>query len=813
MNSNVEPNPQPPPASSSPDEVATSLDKISISSSDNMIHPTNEKDTSMIEVSSSNDNTETLSPEDFINKLRSQKAAMLKIIDSINDQNIQFVMQNNFDGLKSNDKKLAFATKSLERFDKLIADQVNIISLNSAMKEAPVLHHINNKYIPSKELPKFNVNPTASAMYQLTQHSGNKNNNNATNEPSLEMFLRGVERAFRDHNVSIQDHWLSNLEICFESGDNNLHYDWFCHYVKKIVELKRKVICDDAKALSQEKFHLASQTTPQTWMKLLLNFKQRPDQSLADALYHFRRFSVGAKVPFTEGHLINSLFVSRLYTTKFQDTVMATITNHTKHLPITEPAYPAHSIHAPCNAPSPLNMSWDNFEAILMKNMVNLESSLLSIQKEMQKEQVKKPTNDNYKKRKLPAFSPSINQRTTPVKTLPNSNNNNGKYNDFYEKIADLKRRGICTFCESAKYTTAHTENCAQRKRYDQRKSNKHNNKFVSNNSSNNTDKVIASLELTLEPNTACQNLNKSETNNFHFSTISSQNNNASSDSPSCDSSEDEYNRSYKEFDRSLITSYLFAHFDVETSSDVNVFALRNNHVGDINNPFNSDNVSFSPVTLMTLNGINAYGIIGAGANVSVVNKKFVSDNNIELNTVSGNLILANGSTIPRMQITHFVNVEYDNVDHVLPHKFDVIDDNILSYENKILIGIVLLPKLSIHLMNIAVKHKSTEKEIDDSIIDKAYEPNISRAGTDKEQKTFDLAIKSYIEANKKLNKNTLCNMEDAVLHLPTPESYAANVKQYPIPYSVQPKVIEIINSWLDDGIIAPTKTSALYLC
>ncbi|EIE84118.1 hypothetical protein RO3G_08828 [Rhizopus delemar RA 99-880] len=670
----------------------------------------------MIEVSSSNDNTETLSPEDFINKLRSQKAAMLKIIDSINDQNIQFVMQNNFDGLKSNDKKLAFATKSLERFDKLIADQVNIISLNSAMKEAPVLHHINNKYIPSKELPKFNVNPTASAMYQLTQHSGNKNNNNATNEPSLEMFLRGVERAFRDHNVSIQDHWLSNLEICFESGDNNLHYDWFCHYVKKIVELKRKVICDDAKALSQEKFHLASQTTPQTWMKLLLNFKQRPDQSLADALYHFRRFSVGAKVPFTEGHLINSLFVSRLYTTKFQDTVMATITNHTKHLPITEPAYPDHSIHAPCNASSPLNMTWDNFEAILMKNMVNLESSLLSIQKEMQREQVKKPTNDNYKKRKLPAFSPSIHQRTIPVKTLPNSNNNNGKYNDFYEKIADLKRRGICTFCESAKYTTAHTENCAQRKRYDQRKSNKHNNK-------------------------------SSETNNFHFSTISSQNNNVSSDSPSCDSSEGEYNRIYKEFDRSLITPYLFAHFDVETSSDVNVFALRNNHVGDINNPFNSDSVSFPPVTLMTLNGVNAYGIIGAGANVSVVNKKLANDNNIEFNTVS------------------------------------------------------------------AVKHKSTEKEIDDSIVDKAYEPNISRAGTDKEQKTFDLAIKSYIEANKKLNKNTLCNMEDAVLHLPTPESYAANVKQYPIPYSVQPKVIEIINSWLDDGIIAPTKTSALYLC
>ncbi|KAG1320165.1 hypothetical protein G6F57_020028 [Rhizopus arrhizus] len=107
-------------------------------------------------------------------------------------------------------------------------------------------------------------------------------------------------------------------------------------------------------------------------------------------------------------------------------------------------------------------------------------------------------------------------------------------------------------------------------------------------------------------------------------------------------------------------------------------------------------------------------------------------------------------------------------------------------------------------IQHVAVKHKSTEKEIDDSIVDKAYEPNISRAGTDKEQKTFDLAIKSYVEANKKLNKNTLCNIKDAVLYLPTPENYVANVKQYPIPYSVQPKVMEIINSWLDDGIIVP---------
>ncbi|KAG1121967.1 hypothetical protein G6F37_014153 [Rhizopus arrhizus] len=111
---------------------------------------------------------------------------------------------------------------------------------------------------------------------------------------------------------------------------------------------------------------------------------------------------------------------------------------------------------------------------------------------------------------------------------------------------------------------------------------------------------------------------------------------------------------------------YLFDHFDFETINDVKIFALRNNNVGDIDNPFNSDSVSFSPVTPITLNGVNAYGIIDTGANVSVMNKKFANDNNIEFHTVPGNLILANGSTIPRMQTAHFVNVEYDNVNHLV---------------------------------------------------------------------------------------------------------------------------------------------------
>ncbi|KAG1441540.1 hypothetical protein G6F56_011436 [Rhizopus delemar] len=219
-------------------------------------------------------------------------------------------------------------------------------------------------------------------------------------------------------------------------------------------------------------------------------------------------------------------------------------------------------------------------------------------------------------------------------------------------------------------------------------------------------------------------------------------------------------------------------------------------------------NIAYSPVTPITLNNINTYGVIDTGANVSVLNKKFATDNKIEFHTIPGNLRLANGKRIPRMRTIDFVNVEYDNINNIIKHKFDIIDDHVLSYENRILIGIDLLPKLSIHLTNVAVKHKSVEKEVDDSIIDKAYEPNISRAGTEKEQKAFDMAIKPYVDANKNINKHALCNIKEAVLHLPTPDGYTANIKQYPIAYTLQPRVMEVIKGWLDEGIIIPAKPS-----
>ncbi|EIE92492.1 hypothetical protein RO3G_17014 [Rhizopus delemar RA 99-880] len=85
----------------------------------------------------------------------------------------------------------------------------------------------------------------------------------------------------------------------------------------------------------------------------------------------------------------------------------------------------------------PLDMSWDNFEAILVKNTAHLESALIYIQKEHQQEISKKQTesaNDHQsKKREFITTNDQpirYNNHSSTRSNLPNYNNNNNSNNN-----------------------------------------------------------------------------------------------------------------------------------------------------------------------------------------------------------------------------------------------------------------------------------------------------------------------------------------------------------------------------------------------
>ncbi|EIE83945.1 hypothetical protein RO3G_08655 [Rhizopus delemar RA 99-880] len=776
MNSSINQSPSKNVEKDSADEVAKSLDRMDLETlesraSNSSIHPRDdpsiETDVEMDEATNSSPAVPSSDPPNYLERLMVQKTMFFDLIEKLNNNKASFILENKLTLLEENEKQLSYAVSALNDVNALIASQFELrnheLKGSGSKNSSP-----KDRLIPSREIPRFNVNPTASALYQLTLREGDKNVN-PSNEPSLDMFIRDFQRKFLDYDVSIEDHWLHYLEVSFEKSDSDTDHDWFERFIKRrCMDKKTALNWDQAKEVLKQRFDLASQTTPEMWFKNLINFRQERCETLTQAMDRYRLFSLGAKVNMHDNTFLIGHFVSRLHTVKFQEMVQATITRNLPSLVSASSNTNGESVYSTRNLPIPLPKEWNVLESILIKEMANLESALLNILKDKKKEENTKKLgehddNANTKKRKMVHQSEHINQKVSKSSV------------EFQQEIADLKKQGVCTFCKTAKYSPGHYSSCSVRLEYVKRK---HGKQIVSNSSKGN-DKTVSNLELS-NSITSISQTNKSPKNRVTDLSLSPSNNESTSQSYELnESSDDEFEFLYKHYDRNIICSNknINANFDEEYNK--NVFAIRNNKVGEDDSLFESDNVAYSPVTPITLNNVNTYGIIDTGARVSVMNKKFAIDNNIKFHSVPGNLVLANGDQIPRMRSVDYVNVEYDNIDYIIKHKFDIIDDHASSYNS--------------------VKHKSTEKELDDSILDKAYKPNISRAGTEKEQKVFDMAIKPYIEANKKLNKNSLCNIKEAVLHLPTPKDYVANIKQYPIAYTLQPKVMDIINSWLDE--------------
>ena len=800
-------------SNSATEEIANSLQQMELVSDGPSIHPSIsqssnanqspiQEDVVMSEGTPSVDlvapPTTPSVPVSKLDNLYKQKDKLLAIIDSLTAQNLDLLAANDIESRKmreDNNTKLASAHEMHHSLVKLITSEIELKSKDKNLEKVPTKPNFSSpdtSAIKSSDLPKFNVNPTASALYQLTLRESKGQTTSSNNESSLDLFIREFERRFLDKNISVDDHWLHYLEICFERSDKD--FDWFVRHLKRpIKEFKRPISWNQAKQLLRQKYDLASQTTPLQWLQFLLGFNQHSSETLTETMDRFRLFCLGANVNMDNNVLLIYMFISRLHSQKFRDLLLKTVKESMakKSNASTTNLSSMDSIYAPCNQPLPFPASWNEFESILVKEMATLENALVEIVKDKSSHTNKRSLDVSSGNDKRIKLSSTSNQKAKEDK-------NSTSTVSFFKQIAELKKKGICTFCKTAKYTVEHTKVCEARKNY-QLKKNSANVSTSSKSIIQSQDKHVGSLEVSLNTfnttvNPTIESAIKNNDTNSSFLSDDSQ-------------TDDEFEMYYKQYDEDLFSS----NKDNITSDQYNksVFAVRNNKVGDIDNPFSSDSVSFSPVTPITLNNVNTYGIIDTGANISVINQQFAIEHDIKFRKISGSLILANGNKIARMQTVDLVNVEYDNIDHVVQHRFDVIEDDIMSYENKILLGIDLLPKLSIHLMNVAVKHKGLKKELDDSIPDKAYEPNVSPAGTVQEQKAFDAAIHKYIDANKNLNKSSLCNITEAVLYLPTPPGYVANVRQYPIPYALKSKVMEVINGWLADGIIIPAKPSA----
>lgn len=646
-----------------------------------------------------------------------------------------------------------------------------------------------NTRIVSGDLPAFSVDP-----YVIAEK------HNFTGENPFNLFIRKFERVFKDKGVDIEKEWLTHLETCFET---TRFAKWFQHNLKSpVVESKRKLTWSAACDILRERFDLASRTNVDQWNQRLLKFKQQSNETLSDCLYRYREHLAGSKTNTTQSPFLGHHFISCLYNQEFREKVIQSLKTYANMNRINQQVKQSgqttdDSRYSPRNYFPYVPENFDDFETVINNDLANLESSLTTIfaaadksnKRTLADTQTNRQAENNKKRKQNP--TPSSSGSSAKKDDKPNKN-----------QISYMKRKGICIYCKTADYSQDHIVKCEARKKI--------RGEIPSENVSLNPNAVkknilISSIERTDSNLNSNAVVNSSATVVNSVSSASNLKNNPYSDASILHdletSSEDEFELQMKQIDLDNLNK------NNEEIKHIFVVQKRNNTVGDFDGDVDSDNVAYSPVTPITLNDIKCYGMIDTGANASVISKSFADKHNIKYRSVPGSLVLANGTKIARLQTVVPLNVEYDGVDRIIEHTFDVLDENVISHKDKILIGVDLLPKLSIHLNNVAVKFKGSTKE-DDSIDDKRYEPNVSPAGSEKEQEAFKRALKPYIDANMNIDSKSLCNLPEAVLHLPTSNNTVVNIRQYPIPYMLQPKVMEVINEWLKDGIIMPATPS-----
>ncbi|RCH77866.1 hypothetical protein CU097_001145, partial [Rhizopus azygosporus] len=162
-----------------------------------------------------------------LDNLYKQKDKLLAIIDSLTAQNLDLLAANDIESRKmreDNNTKLASAHEMHHSLVKLITSEIELKSKDKNLEKVPTKPNFSSpdtSAIKSSDLPKFNVNPTASALYQLTLRESKGQTTSSNNESSLDLFIREFERRFLDKNISVDDHWLHYLEICFERSDKD----------------------------------------------------------------------------------------------------------------------------------------------------------------------------------------------------------------------------------------------------------------------------------------------------------------------------------------------------------------------------------------------------------------------------------------------------------------------------------------------------------------------------------------------------------------------------------------------------------------
>lgn len=667
----------------------------------------------------------------------------------IEEGNILVMEVNNEDDLKYRKFKLAKLAMDIEYFKKQsvsasdllshlrehsvkdITSQTQLMSIREVIKEVPKKK--DHTAISPKDLPLFNI----------------KTNNLVTNDSksdamSLDVFIRKFERVYLNNDVDVHEHWYFHLEACLEKND--LNHIWFDQNVKAgYLRNKSKYSWEYVKEMLKQRFDIGAKASLIGCNQKLYGIRQGNHEQLAEYMDRFSLCVAPAKVNTKNNFFFTGFFLGSLFTNDFQEKVQTKLYDFMK-----AELYQLsskRSIHATDDDNDFYNFygDFDKVTEAIRYHVAYLEEACAGIQKAAANNVgVKKDRNvksysvantdftgvkdedkagsSNQKKRKInrdAGDKPSFQATNCNFVEIENPDH---VLNEDEKKFLLIAKK--CLGCRTKPYSYHHAQVCPYKK--------KSTNKVIKNNN----DVAVLSNEICSSSSSINIISDSSESEVNKEDPFADVKDLVFSDSDD----EDEFQAALKELDNFVVYNNFEINdknvFSVYKNICLNNFAITKRGVigDDENNPFNStDNAAYSPVSPIIINSVKTYCTLDSGAQVSVLNKKFAIDNNIKFHKIDGCLVLADGSKIDREQTVDYLSIDYDGVNKTILHKFDVIDNNLLSNSNQILVGIDLMPQLTIHLVNVAYKYKDATAESVDAIDEnQAFIPNVTPYGSEK---------------------------------------------------------------------------------
>jgi predicted aspartyl protease len=200
------------------------------------------------------------------------------------------------------------------------------------------------------------------------------------------------------------------------------------------------------------------------------------------------------------------------------------------------------------------------------------------------------------------------------------------------------------------------------------------------------------------------------------------------------------------------------------------------------------------------INNIKIMGLVDTGANVSLIDKSFVEENNWAVTPRTGSFNQAiEGQAQNRIGQVENVVVRAGKESATID--LDVIN---LSGNTRFIIGMNLFNKLGFKLSNIPFTWPVSEPIIDHkvkSVSENEHIENVDSNGIANEWKRV-------IEDNINLPSSSVCKLENSELSINTGDNKPSWIRQYPIPQALIEKVKERIQLWKDNKWIVDAPNS-----